>query len=186
VKGLVDHPPPGATVLYTDQSDVGLHPDTGNEWSPPGKQTEVPTHGKNHKTHLFGVLDAHPGQLHVGFWPHKDSDAFIDFLRDLLEHIPQGPIHLVADNYIIHMSRKTSRFLASPEATRITLHFLPTYSPWLNPIEGVWRIIRARAGTNRWRDTLDQVHRDFNATMAAMGADVMAPSTNYTSEEGPT
>lgn len=40
---------------------------------------------------------------------------------------------LVADNYIIHKSRKVERWLE--ENPKFRLLFLPTYSPWLDPIE---------------------------------------------------
>ena len=58
----------------------------------------------------------------------------MDFLRALLETIPQGPIYLILDNYGVHKSKRTRRFLAR-YGQRIGLVFLPTYSPWLNRIE---------------------------------------------------
>ncbi len=46
-------------------------------------------------------------------------------------------IHLIADNYIIHSSEKTRRFLAQ-FGGRVVLHFLPPYCPDDNRIERVW------------------------------------------------
>jgi putative transposase len=173
-------------VLFVDQSDVGLYPKVGSGWGPSGEQDKVRTQGKNQKTYLFGALDAHSGELHVGFWPRKDSVAFVDFLRGLLAAIPDGEIHLVLDNYIVHKSRYTRAFLATEEARRVHLHFLPTYSPWLNPIEITWRIVKSRAGTNQWRDSLECVHADFHETLAHLGAILMAPSPYYAQSQGTT
>lgn len=39
---------------------------------------------------------------------------------------------VVVDHYIIHKSHKVERWLAE------NVLFLPTYSPWLNPIERLW------------------------------------------------
>ena len=171
-------------MLYGDQSDVGLYPKVGATWGPVGEQDKVRTEGKNQKTYLFGALGAHSKELYVGFWPRKDSVAFVDFLRGLLTRIPEGEIHLILDNYIVHKSRYTQAFLATDEARRLQLHFLPTYSPWLNPIEISWRIVKGRAGTNQWRDSLAQVHADFHETLTHLGARLMAPSYRYTQSQG--
>ena len=173
-------------MLFVDQSDVGLYPKVGSGWWPSGKQDKVRTQGKNQKTYLFGALDAHSQELHVGFWPRKDSVAFVDFLRGLLTGLRDGEIHLILDNYIVHKSRYTQAFLATEEARRLHLHFLPTYSPWLNPIEITWRIVKTRAGTNQWRDSLDRVHADFSETLTHLGARLMAPSPYYAQSQGTT
>jgi len=115
----------------------------------PGVKDKVRTRGKNQRVYLSGALDAHADQLHVGFWPRKNSDAFIEFLRSLLRDIADDTIHLVLDNYGVHKSKRTCAFLASEDGRRIKPIFLPTYSPWLSPIEITWRIVKGRAATNR-------------------------------------
>jgi transposase len=181
----VAEPPPGAVVLYADQSDVGLYPPVGAQWGERGRQYKIPTHGRNQKVYLFGALDAHSGQLYAGFWGRKDSAAFVDFLGELLAAIPGGAIHLILDNYGVHKSRRTREFLEGA-GRRITLHFLPTYSPWLNRIETTWRVVKGRAGTNAWRDDLDQLTADYHATLRAMNTSIFQPSQGFLSEQGTT
>jgi putative transposase len=172
-------------VLYGDQSDVGLYPPVGPQWGPRGEQHRIRTHGRNAKVHLFGALDAHSGQLHAGFWSRKNSAAFVDFLRELLAAIPKRPIHLILDNYGVHKSRLTRRFLAG-EGRRITVHFLPTYSPWLNPIEGTWRVIKSKAATNAWRDDIDQLTDDYRATLTQLDTNILQPSVRFLQDQGTT
>lgn len=186
MKQLVEEPPEGSRVFFVDQSDVGLYPKVGPDWGPRGEQMKVHTRGKNQKTYLFGALDAHTGELVVGFWPRKNSAAFVDFLQRLLASVAKGEIHLVLDNYGVHKSKRTCQFLESEPGRRLHFHFLPTYSPWLNPIETTWRVIKRRAGTNKWRDTIEIIHQEFAATMAAMGALLTAPSAYYTRQQGTT
>ncbi len=179
---LVEEPPKNARVLYVDQSDVGLYPPIGNDWGLRNQQTKVRTQGKNHKVYLFGALDAHDNRLYVDFWDRKDSDAFLEFLKALLRAIPRKRLYLILDNYIVHHSLKTQAFLKTRAARRLHFVFLPTYSPWLNRIEMTWRFVKARAGTNQWRDTLEQTRNDYLDTMIHMGANTLR--TAFTSAEG--
>ncbi len=67
----------------------------------------------------------------------KCFDLFINLLETLRQTYWRAKtITLVVDNYIIHKSRKVERWLE--KNTKFRLLFLPTYSPWLNPIELLW------------------------------------------------
>jgi len=48
-------------------------------------------------------------------------------------------IVLAWDNWPVHRHEKV---LAAAEAQRIELLFLPTYAPWTNPIEKLWRKLK--------------------------------------------
>ena len=172
-------------MLYGDQSDVGLYPPVGPQWGPQGQQYKIRTHGRNQKVYLFGALEAHAGQLYAGFWSRKNSVAFVDFLRELLIVIPDQPLHLILDNYGVHKSRRTRDFLAT-DGRRITLHFLPTYSPWLNPIEATWRIVKGKAGTNAWRDDVDQLTHHYQATLTQLDTVLLQPTDCFRQEQGTT
>ncbi len=169
-------------MMFGDQSDVGLHPPIGAQHGERGRQDKVRSRGKNQKIYLFGALDAHSRKLYAGFWDRKNSIAFVEFLRALLAAIPRTTIYLVLDNYGVHKSRATRAFLASDEAHRLHIVFLPTYSPWLNPIERTWNTIKGRAATNKWRDSLHQLANDFTATMTQMGAGVWTRNAAFDKE----
>jgi transposase len=81
----------------------------------------------------------------------------------------------------VHTSRRTREFL-SREGARIRLTFLPTYAPWLNRIEATWRLVKAQAGTNAWRDTLAQLTADYQATLTALEARILTPLSCFLSE----
>ena len=161
-------------MLYAVQSEVGRYPPVGAQWGRCGHQHKIRTHGRNQKAYLFGALEAQRGKLYVGFWPRKDGAAFVEFLQTLLAALPPGPIYLLLDNYGVHKSKRTREFLAG-EGRRIHLVFLPTYAPWLNRIEATWRLVKAQAGTNAWRDTLAQLTADYQATLIALAAQILTP-----------
>jgi transposase len=65
------------------------------------------------------------------------------------------------DNSKIHLSDITkTHLLSNPEKDhRFHRVFLPTYSPWLNPIERFWRFMRRRLTHDYFFETLRQLKR---------------------------
>lgn len=53
-----------------------------------------------------------------------------------------GPIYLVMDNWPVHHHGKA--WAAIQEDPRLEVLWLPTYSPWLNPTERIWKWVRQR------------------------------------------
>ena len=78
------------------------------------------------------------------FLQHTQAGAIrtanvLDFLMHVLKHVA-GNVVLVLDNAAIHKAKAVSAFV---EATgRLTLVYLPPYSPELNPIEKVWAYVK--------------------------------------------
>ncbi|MEK3489971.1 IS630 family transposase [Salmonella enterica subsp. enterica] len=124
-------------VFYQDEADIDLNPKTGADWMPKGQQKRIATPGQNQKHYLAGALHSGTGRVHYVSGSSKSSDLFISLLETLRRTYRRAKtITLVADNYIIHKSRKVERWLE--ENPKFRLLFLPMYSPWLNPIERLW------------------------------------------------
>ncbi|EEP2896725.1 IS630 family transposase [Salmonella enterica subsp. enterica serovar Enteritidis] len=124
-------------VFYQDEVDIDLNPKIGADWMPKGQQKRIATPGQNQKHYLAGALHSGTGRVHYVSGSSKSSDLFISLLETLRRTYRRAKtITLVADNYIIHKSRKVERWLE--ENPRFRLLFLPMYSPWLNPIERQW------------------------------------------------
>ncbi len=68
----------------------------------------------------------------------KTKDV-LEFLEHVLKHVA-GEIVLVLDNAAIHRAKAVSAFVDAAE--RLSLVYLPPYSPELNPIEKVWAYVK--------------------------------------------
>ncbi|TGC55053.1 IS630 family transposase [Salmonella enterica] len=124
-------------VFYQDEVDIDLNPKIGADWMPKGQQKRIATPGQNQKHYLAGALHSGTGRVHYVSGSSKSSDLFISLLETLRRTYRRAKtITLVADNYIIHKSRKVERWL--DEKPKIRVQFLPMFSPWLNPIERQW------------------------------------------------
>lgn len=158
----LDQMPDTDVILYEDEVDIHLNPKPGPDWMPPGVRKPLVTPGQNAKQYIAGAFDPETGDLHTVEGVSKSSDLFIQLLKVLLVAFPEGTIHLILDNYIIHKSKKTQAFIANAGG-RIRLHFLPPYSPKHNSIERVWWNLHEHV-------TRNHRHPDIGSLMAATRA----------------
>ena len=144
---LVAELPANEVAVYADEVDIHLNPKIGYDWQLRGQQKQVLTPGQNVKRYVAGALDARTRRVRWVWSTHKRSGLFIDLLRHLARTYRRAArIHVIVDNYSIHSSRQTTLALAG--LPRITLHFLPPYSPAFNPIERVWLDLHAEVTRN--------------------------------------
>ena len=71
------------------------------------------------------------------------SEIFIEFLDEIAKKYDK-PVVLIVDNASFHRSKLVVQRLEDLKRRGLTLHFLPAYSPELNRIETLWRIMKHR------------------------------------------
>jgi transposase len=89
----------------------------------------------------IGGVNYHTGETVVLVREHKRRIEMVEFLTCLLEKHPTQTIYVVWDNVKTHQEGAVAA-LVKQAAGRLVLLYLPTYSPWLNPIEMLWRHLR--------------------------------------------
>ena len=85
--------------------------------------------------------------LFVDEYTTIDGDAMVDFLTRLEKGSKANRIHIILDNGSAHRNKKVEEYLKN---SRIELHYLPPYSPNLNPIERLWKILREQTQYNHY------------------------------------
>jgi transposase len=127
-------------------------------WVPPEDKDPVVLHAPTRKSvACFGAVSLRVGKLVTAFEPKFNAESFQRFLELLLQHRPRGKhLVLVLDNAKYHHARALQPWLVQ-QRTRLTLLFLPPYSPELNPIERVWKLTRRLATHNRHFPTLEDI-----------------------------
>lgn len=124
-------------VFYEDEVDIDLNPKLGADWMFRARQKRVVTPGQNVKHYLAGALHAGTGRVLYVSGTKKNSSLFIAMLEKLRHHYRRAKtITLILDNYIIHKSKQTERWLK--DNPKFRLIFQPVYSPWVNHIERLW------------------------------------------------
>jgi len=110
-------------------------------WSPKGQQVMISTPGQPIKRYGIGAVNYHTGETVVIFRRHKRRQEIAELLQALLERHPGQTVYVAWDNVNTHEDEDVEAVVRGA-AGRLVLLYLPTYSPWLNPIEMLWRHFR--------------------------------------------
>lgn len=93
------------------------------------------TYKRNGTVSLIAALAVHEGQITADTIDKNNHESFLKFLKKLYRKYPGKHLHIIADNLNVHKHNKVQDWIKSKK--RITMHFTPTYSSWLNQIE-IW------------------------------------------------
>lgn len=110
-------------------------------WSPVGQQVMIPTPRQPYKRYGLGAVNYHSGETVVIFRRRKRRREVAELLDALLEKHPDETVYVAWDNSNTHEDDEVEAVVRAA-AGRLILLYLPTYSPWLNPIEMLWRHFR--------------------------------------------
>ena len=102
-------------------------------------------------TYVFNAVCPETGGTCSLIMPRADTETMNIFLQTLAEQQPNERIILCMDKAGWH----TTQQLVLPK--NIIAWFLPPYSPELNPVELIWRELRAKYFNNKTFKTLDEV-----------------------------
>ena len=101
----------------------------------------IPTPGQPKVHYGLGAVNYHTGETVVIIRKRKRRLEVADLLQALVEQHPTGTIYVAWDNACTHQDDEVEAVIRAA-AGRLILLYLPTYSPWLHPIEMLWRHFR--------------------------------------------
>jgi len=131
----------GDAFYYADEFNVSWLPTLQAMWSPKGQQVMIPTPGQPTKHYGLGSVNYYTGETEVIFRKRKRRCEIAELLERLIQKHPTGTIYVAWDNASTHEDDEVEAVVRAA-AGRLILLYLPTYSPWLNPIERLWRQFR--------------------------------------------
>jgi transposase len=151
--------PTHTVTLYLDEVSYYRQPTLASCWWPAGAGEQAPaqlSQASNTRRRIVGALDAVSGQVltQEGFKIGVEKlAAFYGLMR---QRYPEAQtIYVIQDNWPVHFHPAVR---AAAEAHRIQMVALPTYAPWLNPIEKFWRKLKQEVlHLHRWSDQWDRL-----------------------------
>ena len=117
-------------------------------WIKTGKRQPIPTTASRSRLNIMGAIQL--GQLastQVACYDTINHANVVDFMHRIRQRHGDKTVHIILDQSGYH---RTPRLTEAIRHLNIKLHFLPPYSPNLNPIERLWKVMNERVRNNRF------------------------------------
>jgi transposase len=152
----------GGVVLWLDEMGVRSDVAAGRSWAPVGQTPVVRRTGKRFRVNMISAISA-GGLLRFRLFTGSfTGPVFIDFLRRLLRDSGGRKVHLIVDGHPVHHAKRVSAWVRAHQR-QIELHFLPGYSPELNPVELLNHDVKANAAGRRRAQTAAELASELRA-----------------------
>jgi len=143
---LLNCTPEDEPILFGD----GIHPTMATKvtsgWIRTGVDKPIATTASRTRINLMGAINLETMKVTLDQYETLDSHSIVEYL-DLLkrQYLKSPKIHLILDRGPYNTSAITK---VAAKNRDIVLHYLPTYSPNLNPIERLWKIMNEHVRNN--------------------------------------
>lgn len=149
--------PEGETICFMD----GVHPSHNVQlsygWIKKGVRKEIPSNTGRSRINLSGSLDVISHKLLIQEDKMLNTESTLSFLNKIEEAYPtKTKIHLFCDNARYYRNEAVKKHL---ETSKIQMHFLPPYSPNLNPIERLWKWMKERVIYNTYYEGVNDFRK---------------------------
>jgi transposase len=126
-------------------------------WIRKGKDKLIATTASRTRVNLLGSINLETMEVTIAAYETIDSKAMERHFSSLRKKYPEAPkIHQILDRGPYNISKETK---TAAEKYGIVLHHLPPYSPNLNPIERLWKVMNESVRNNQvFKSALDFRH----------------------------
>jgi len=163
-------------ILFID----AVHPTQATKlsygWIRTGQTKHVETTGSRTRLNIVGAIQlGNIAEAITAQYETINGESIIDFMTKLRGQYGSKTVHLILDRSGYHRS-----MLVAEKAIElnIKLHFLPPYSPNLNPIERLWKVMNEKVRNNRFfkssKDFKEAINRFFDDILPDIGHELDA------------
>ena len=143
----------GEEIFFLD----AVHPDYQSQavcgWIQKGEKKTIKTTNKQTRLHIIGALRLEGMYIKTKEYSTIGALEVIDFLKELESQSQAPKIYVIADNGRAQKNKLIEEYL---KTSRIVFIYLPPYSPNLNPIERLWKIMREIVTYNKFYEKFSE------------------------------
>jgi len=133
-----------AEILWVDESGLRSDHTAGRSWAPIGQTPVTRGTGKRFKANMIAAI-SNTGTLRFRVFDERfTGPLFLDFLKRLVRDNKGRKAIVILDGHPAHRARIVRDWVAA-NPDLIELHFLPGYSPELNPAECLNQDVKTNA-----------------------------------------
>lgn len=156
-----------AIIVFADEAGLRSDYHVGTTWAERGKTPTVRFTGKIFRINMLSAISPEGMIYYMVHEGTANAARFCAFLQEIVDGSEGRPIYVVLDNVSIHTAEEVNKWL---EGKDMELHFLPTYSPELNPAELVWSLVKGAVGKQVVKtksELKERILEQFEALLAA-------------------
>ena len=117
-------------------------------WIEKGTRKEIPSNTGRQRINLSGAIDIVSKNVVFQEDETLDAESTIRFLRRIeTTYADKKKVYVFCDNARYYRNKKVQSYL---ETSKISMRFLPPYSPNLNPIERLWKLMNENVINNKY------------------------------------
>jgi hypothetical protein len=139
-------------IWFQDEARIGQKNGIVRQWARRGSRPRQPADQRYESAYLFGAICPARGTGAALALPYADTEA-MQFHLDEISHTVTKGAHAVL--LLDRAGWHTTGNLVVPR--NMTLVFLPSRAPELNPVENVWQYLRQNWLSNRVFDTYEAI-----------------------------
>ncbi len=143
---LLDTVSPGEPIIFMDSAHPTMATKRAHGWIRKGTDKIIPQTASRTRVNIMGGVELSTMKV-ISCYPDKvNTQTTIAFFDQLKANYPQAStLHVILDQAGYHRSEETRN---AAKEKGIELHFLPPYSPNLNPIERLWKVMNEECRNN--------------------------------------
>lgn len=143
--------------MFQDEARFGRISDTRYCWACRPTRPMVKAMLTHQYTYAYGAVSPLDGRFDSLVLPHVNTECMQLFITEIAQRYPDENIVMVIDGAGWHQSKGLK------PAENLRLHFLPPYSPELNPQEHIWDELREKYFHNQAFESLDALEEQLLA-----------------------
>jgi transposase len=140
--------PENEVILFVDAMHPTMATKIGRGWVRKGVDKAVLTTASRTRVNIMGAIEIATGRVVAQELERVNGSTTVSFLGHLEEMYPKASkIHVILDQSGYNTSTEVKELSGRP-GSRINVHHLPPYSPNLNPIERLWKVMNEEVRNN--------------------------------------
>ena len=133
-------------ILFIDSVHPTMATKIAYGWIRTGTDKPIKTTASRTRVNISGAIDLKEMKVISQDFETINGATTVAFLTQVKNNYePKKTIHIILDNSGYHRSNEVKEFV---KKNGIKLHFLPPYSPNLNPIERLWKLMNEQVRNN--------------------------------------
>lgn len=156
------------SIVFMDSAHPSQNTKLSYGWIRKGQDAFIGTSASRTRVNLIGAITLNAlSDTITADYDTINSEAIVDFFKRLREAKPTlSTLHIILDQAGYHRSDTVKK---AAKKYNLKLHYLPPYSPNLNPIERLWKVMNEHARNNRFfkssKDFKDAIKQFFDKTL---------------------